>query len=331
MNHTIRMTKLQFEAVKAIKEYIQASGFFSQSFDDKDIINLIFHYYSSITPGEKELLFRQGENYVKTPSLAKNSLPRFMEKLGILDIKGKPESKMMMLDEKTEIEIRSINKSYPGENLTNIIKNVIFGFVVNPRKVTDMMVGYLFSQAFLFISLDYFTGRYNFERAKEDFINIKLPGIEIKPVEFSNFTYVFEEIRKLNSYQKIVDKYNLSEKDTNKIVDDMSSGMLSLTYETKESLPPRLKLLDMLSSKLLAHMLPTLISHKLLSILLIHAGFKRDNMIQSYSSVIDSTVPLIIPDFNPGNLKNSYADVGPIIFNHIDQWENYLKDFKNQN
>ena len=266
------------------------------------------------------------------PDLAKNAYPKFMEQLGILDMHEKPESKMMILDENTEKEIESINKNNPGENVTNIIKNLIFGFVVNPKKVADMMIGYLFSQAFFFMSLDYITHRYSFERAKDDYVNQTPLEIEIKPAEIKNFLYVFDEMKSWTKYDDIETKFEMAEKDMKKIIDDMSSGVISIGSQTKNTLPPRLKLLDLFSSTMLAHVLPTLISHKLLSILVIYAGFKKDNnMIQPYTSVIDSTIPLILPNFKKEVLRDSFSDLSIFIANHIDNWEKFVKDFENQN
>lgn len=329
MNHTIRMTKSQFEAIKAIKGYIQASGLFPQAFDDKDVVNLLFHYFSSLPDVEKDLLFQQGKNHIQKPDLAKNAYPKFMEQLGILDMQEKPESKMMLLDDNAEKEIESIYKN-TRENTTNIIKNLIFGFVVNPKKVTDIMIDYLFSQAFFFGSLDYIMRRYSFEQVKDDFVSQIPLQMEIKPVEIKNFQYVFNEIKSWTKYEDIENKFEMAEKDMKKIIDDMSSGVISIGSQTKSTLPPRLKLLDLFSSTVLAHVLPTLISHKLLSILVIYAGFKKDNnMIQPYTSVIDSTIPLILPNFKKEVLRESYSDISIFIAKHIDDWEKFVKDFEN--
>jgi len=340
MNRTIRMTTAEFELLQSAKEDIKISGFFSKNFDDKDIVNLIIHYFSAQKKSKKERILNKGKKFLDANNdAAKSPFYRAMVNLGIFDfLNEKPENKVMILDEASENEIKALRKEDPEASLSTHIKRIIFGVVTNAYDVANMMVGYLFSQAFLFISYENRMHKYSFEQAKKDYIAWDvIPKIEIRASELDNYYSVLQKIKEFDSFDVVLRYAKMQAMDEEEIVKSLSNGLLALSgSHYKAGIPPSIKPMNALSAKIYSLALPSMIARKIISITLIYASMKSITSPLSSFSLVDSITGIIFLDNNgatPSNIAHISEEFEGII-EHIsywnEKWEKYVKQFENQ-
>jgi len=336
MHRTIRMTTSEYDLLQAFKEYVKISGFFPKNFDDKDIVNLIIHYFSRENTISKDFILHKGAHFAKQNiSLGDNLIYKNIVDMGIFDfLNEKPENKAFILDEPSEDEIKNIQGKTPGESLSSIIKNLIFGIITDPKKVVDIMVGYLFSQAFLFISYDSRSHKYSFERAKQDYIATGKPSIDIKESELSNYYSVLKKLRTDDflSFDGVLKFSHISEMDQNEILKSLRNGFLAMSGY-KSGLPPSVKPMEAFSAKVFSMSLPTMLCHKLVSIGLIYSGLKKISTPQPITSIIDNITETVLLDnngnveTNKGKIGMDFDDIAQIIGKWVNEWEKYVKQF----
>lgn len=336
MHRTIRMTTSEYDLLQAFKEYVKISGFFPRNFDDKDIVNLIIHYFSRENTISKDFILHKGAHFAKQNiSLGDNPIYKNLVDMGIFDfLNEKPENKAFILDEASEEEIKNIQTKAPGETLSSLIKNLIFGIITDPKKVVDNMIGYLFSQGFLFISYDNRSHKYSFERGKQDYIETVRPSGDIKKSELSNYYSVLNKLKDDNflSFEGVLKFSHVSGMDQNEILKSLRNGFLAMSGY-KSGLPPSVKPMEAFSAKVSSISLPTMIAHKLVSIALIYSGLKKINMPQPITSIIDNITETVLLD-NNGNVEANKAEIGrdfddiaEIIRKWVNEWEKYVKEF----
>lgn len=337
MNRTIRMTTTEFELLQSAKEDIKISGFFSKNFDDKDIVNLIIHYFSAQDKIKKERILSKGKKFLDANNdTAKSPFYRALVNLGIFDfLNEKPENKIMILDEASENEIMALRKEDPESSLSTHIKRIIFGVVTNAYDLANMMVGYLFSQAFLFISYENRMHKYSFEQAKKDYIAWDVvPKIEIRESELDNYYSVIQKIKEFDSFDVILRYAKMQAMDEEEIIKSLSNGLLALSgTHYKAGIPPSIKPMNALSAKIYSLALPSMIAQKLISITMIYTSMKTLTSPLPSFSLIDSITQIIFLDNNgaiPSNISHISGEFEGIV-GHIsywnEKWRKYVKQF----
>ncbi len=338
MKRTVRMTEAEIYFLQSFREDLQIStGYYHEKFDDRDIVNLIIHYFSKKDSLNKEIIMRKGVRAIKERNNSiNNPSARALVDVGAFDFfNEKPESKVMILDEDSEKEIQTLEKTSPYRSLSWVIKSVLFGIISDPLEVAYLMIGYLFSQTFLLLSAQKRTGKYSYEQAKKDYIDSRLPSIDIKEEDLENYNVMFETIKSFQSFDILLNHGQFTEEDVNEIFKLANNGLGKTTSRgNKSTIQAPIRSLDSFASKILTIAIPHIIASKLVSISLIYSSLKNNDSTLPEPSPADNITKIIFfendGDINSNieKIKSDFTDIAEVISIWVDTWKNMLNDLK---
>jgi len=338
MKRTVRMNDMEFGIFQSFKENLKISGFALQNIDDKDVTNLFIHYFSEKDRTAKEISLQKSFRNAN-PKNAIGSFPLYktLEDIGIFDfLSDKMENRILILDETSEDAIKKIHESHPERSLTSIIKNIIFIVLYNPLDVVDLMVKYLFSQALLLVPFENRKNKESLEQAKKDYIDGKMPSLNINKSDIDNYYSIFEKIKSFKSFKVVLEQAQISQMGHAKILKLVNNSMLAHSnIHYKKDNTSSVTYVNTISSKLLSIALPAMIALKLISITLIYSTMKKSNLYMPISSTIDNIAENIAENSFIENIANiklrideiskDFDEISPIILKENDNWEKHVK------
>ena len=334
MKRSIRFTRSEYDNVLRLSEYLKIGSFFPQKFDDKENINLIINYAWKKRKNDLDLIFQNEYEKIESISKALGIFQNIFEKIRLLDMlkeQGKNENKTIILNDESEKILNELMDKYKGKTVTQIIKTILLGVLINPDYLMDIMVRFLLLQAFLFVSLDRISEKYDYKRAKNDFINMSIPKIDIKNVEIENYTYVFEKLRELKNYPSAINiskNFGINEQFFNEFVGYGLPSMLGM-YED-ENIPKSIKPLDIASAKFFSKSLPSMIAVKLITIATLYTALKdtKATIPGVYATTYDKIIEIFLINNKISSIAENYEMVYKSMFNAVKEWENYVSSFK---
>ena len=334
----IRLKEEEYSILDFFKEYVKASGFLLKSFEDKDIGKLLISYFSKKDSVNKGFIFNNGSHFIRHGgNSTKTVFFKTLLDLGIFDfLNDKTESKILIVDKDSEREIEKlqpVNTNEKRGSAASLIKYVMFGIITDPHEVANIMIGYLFSQAFLLISFENRSNAYIFEHAREKFVEGELPDIDIKNLDIANYDSVFDKVKSFASFDDALKFAMFSEMGRDEILKRLKKGSDSIAdSHSRNGIQPSIKPLDSFSTEVLSIAMPTIIARKLISIAFIYSSLKRNNSQMLSSSIADNIMEILFFEANGKmnanieKVKEDFNDLVPIINTRVDEWKKNIRN-----
>lgn len=337
MKITVRLTEIEYDLLQFFKDYLNTSGFFLKIFQDKDIPDLIIHYFSKKNSTDKKTIAQRGYHFVNGNNYSvENPFFKVLLDLGIFDfLKKRTETKAIILDKKSQDEIERLNEHIPNETVSSLIKSALFGIITDPHEVINIMIGFLFSYTFLFISSENRGNSYSFESAKKDYIEGELPSLHVKESEFYKYSSIFKIIESFDSFEKVLEYGRIPEMSQNEIIRRLKYGVdpTSTTEQTEKKLIYA-RNLNAYSQEILAITPSVMLARKLISTAFIYSKLKEDNLPVMASSIVDNVADMLFfgKDKNIGvnveRISNDFNDLIPLLKLHINEWKEYIEQLE---
>lgn len=337
MKIIIRLSEIEYELLQCFKDCLNSNSFFLKIFQEKDVPDLIIHYLSKKNSSDKKSIAQMGFHFVNGNNYSvENPFFKVLLDIGIYDfLKKRTESKAIILDKKSEEEVKKLNEYIPNETFSSLIKSALFGIITDPYEVANIMIGFLFSYTFLFVSSENIGNSYSFESAKKDYIEGKLPSLHVKESDFYKYSSMFKIIESFDSFEKVLEYARIPEMPQNEIIRRLKYGVepISTTEQTEQKLLSA-RTLNAYSQEILAITPSVILARKLISTAFIYANLEDGNLPVMASSIIDNVVDMLFfgKDKNIGvnmeKINNDFNDLLPIIKMHMDEWKEHIEQLK---
>ena len=324
----------EYNDVLKLPVYLKVGSFFPQRFDISESVNLIINYTWKKQKKDLDMIFQNEYDKIKSINEVMGIFQNLYDKMGLLDIikeEDRSEGKTVILTDESEKILKELMDKYKGKTVTQIIKTLILGVLMNPDYLMDIMVRFSLSQAFLFISLDRISKKYDYKRAKEDFINMSIPRIDVKNIEIENFNYVFGELKKLTGYDDamaIAKNFGINEQFFKELIGYGLPSMLGI-YEG-DNLPKSVKPIDLATSKFFSRALPSMVAIKFITIATLYTTLKDTSgaLPGSYSTIYDKMIGILLINDRGTYIKQNYEMIYKSMFNTVREWEEYINSFR---
>ena len=337
MKRSVRFTRSEYNNILRLSEYLKIGSFFPQKFDEKENINLIINYAWKKRKNDLDLMFQNDYEKIESINKALGMVQTIFEKIGLMDIikeNSKNENKTIILNDESEKILKELMDKYKGKTVTQIIKTILLGVLMNPDYLMDIMVRFLLLQAFLFVSLDRISEKYDYKKAKNDFINMSIPKIDIKNVEIDNYTYVFQKLKELKDYTSAITiskNFGFNDQFLNELLSYGLPSMLGI-YEG-ENIPKSIKPLDLTAAKFFSKSLPPMIAIKLVTISTLYTALKdtKAAIPGVYATTYDKIIEIFLINNKIDSIAENYENIYKSMFNAVREWEDYVNSFKDKN
>ncbi len=335
MKRSIRFTKYEYDNILKLSGYLKIGSFSPQKFDDTEVINTIINYAWKKKKFDLDIIFQNRYESIESISKALSMFDNLFNKIGVFDYikdKEKNQNKTLILSDESEKIINELMEKYNGKSITEIIKVILLGISMNPDYIMDIIIRFLLMQSFLFISIDRISEKYDYTKAKNDFINMNIPKIDIKKQEIDNYNYAFQKIKEIKSFNDLLStakNFGINENNLNELISYGLPSMLGI-YEN-DTIPKSVKPMDLAAAKFFSKSLPAMIAIKLVTINALYTALKETKIAIPgvYATTYDKIMAVLLIENKMDSLIGNYGSIYKSVFNNTREWEDYINSFKN--